>query len=125
MNPQKIIEQTKNYVMLSNSHNLELIMSLFASDATYHSVYFGEYSGSDAIHTMMINFFTSFPDAHWEVTQYRTIENNGVQFEFIMTGMDAATGERIRRHGLERIYFTPDGLIKHIAVCKPWWQSTW
>ena len=119
MNKKEPIELAKNYVALSNDHDLARIEPLFAVDATYHSAYFGEYQGRDAIHTMMTSFFTRFPDAYWEVTEYCIIENNGVEFAFTMTGADASSGERVKRRGLERIYFTSDGLIKHIAVCKP------
>ena len=119
MNKKESIKLAKNYVALSNDHNLPLIKPLFADDATYHSAYFGEYKGSTTIHAMMTGFFARFPDAHWEVMEYRCIEDNGVEFTFAMTGMDASSGERVKRQGLERIYFTLDGLIKHIAVCKP------
>lgn len=119
MSKNEPIALAKNYVTLSNEHDLPLIKPLFATDATYHSAYFGEYQGSDAIHTMMTSFFARFPDAHWEVTEYRSIENNGVEFAFTMTGVDASSGERVKRHGLERIYFTSTGLIRHITVCKP------
>ena len=119
MDTDKLIELARNYVTLSNDHNLQFIQPLFANDATYHSAYFGEYKGSTAIHTMMTSFFTRFSDAYWEVAEYRYIEDNGVEFAFVMTGMDASSGERVKRQGLERIYFTPDGLIKHIAVLKP------
>lgn len=116
---KETIERAKNYIILSNNHSLRLIKPLFTDDATYHSAYFGEYQGRAAIHAMMIRFFARFPDAHWEVAEYRPIEDNGVEFAFVMTGMDASSGERVRRQGLERIYFTPDGLIRHIAICKP------
>ncbi|MBA3755248.1 MAG: nuclear transport factor 2 family protein [Nitrosomonas sp.] len=119
MNKQEPVQWAKNYVALSNDHNLSLIKPLFAADATYHSAYFDEYKGSAAIHAMMITFFARFPDAHWEVTEYREIEDNGVEFTFVMTGIDASSGERVKRQGLERIYFTPNGLIKHLSVCKP------
>lgn len=118
MNTNKLIELAKNYVALSNDHNLPLIKSLFADSATYHSAYFGGYQGSAAIHTMMTGFFARFPDAHWEVAEYHNIEDNGVEFKFSMTGMDASSGEQVKRQGLERIYFTSDGLIGHIAICK-------
>lgn len=119
MHTNKPLEWAKRYVALSNDHNLPLIKPLFADDATYHSAYFGEYKGSDTIHTMMTGFFNRFSDAHWEVAEYRGIENNGVEFTFIMTGVDASSGEQVQRRGLERIYFTSNGLIRHIAVCKP------
>ena len=45
--------------------------------------------------------------------------NDGAEFGFVMTGTNASTGEHVQRHGLEQIFFTPEGLIRHIAVCKP------
>lgn len=119
MNKKKLIELAKQYVAMSNEHNLQRIKSLFIDDATYHSAYFGEYQGRTAIGVMMAGFFTRFPDAHWEVMEYHCIENNGVEFAFVMTGIDTSSGERVKRHGLERIYFTSDGEIKKIAVYQP------
>lgn len=119
MNTGQPIEWARNYVTLSNNRDLVQIERLFAADATYYSAYFGEYKGGSAIHAMMVSFFGRFPDAHWEVTEYRSIENNGVEFAFTMSGIDASSGEQVKRQGLERIYFTPEGLIRHIAVCKP------
>lgn len=119
MRPMDPIALAKNYVALSNAHDLMRIKQLFSVDAIYHSAFFGEYRGFDAIHTMMVEFFTHFPDAHWEVPKYRSIGNDGAEFAFIMTGTNASTGEHVERHGLERIIFTPEGLIRHIAVCKP------
>lgn len=118
-NPFPFIERAKKYVTLSNDHDLASIKCLFADDATYHSDYFGTYQGSDAIHAMMTSFFARFPNAYWEIPEYRNNEQNGVEFTFVMTGTDASTGEPVTRHGLERIYFTSTGLIQHIAVCKP------
>lgn len=119
MHAIKPAELAKNYVTLSNNHDLTLIKPLFAVDATYYSAYFGEYKGSDAIYAMMISFFERFPDAHWDVAEYRDIGNEGVEFAFTMTGTDASFNEQVKRRGLERIYFTPVGLIRHIAVYKP------
>lgn len=119
MHANKPAELAKNYVTLSNNHDLALIKSLLAADATYYSAYFGEYKGGAAIHAMMINFFERFPDAHWDVTEYRDISNEGAEFTFSMTGTDVFSNERVRRQGLERIYFSPEGLIRHIAVYKP------
>lgn len=119
MSNRSLIEWARNYVNLSNDHRLDLIQSLFAEDATYTSAFFGEYRGREAIHDMMVRFFSRFPDAHWSVPDYREIENDGVEFAFTMTGSDAESGEKAERHGLERIYFTAEGLIRHIAVDKP------
>ena len=119
MDNRSFIELAKNYVTLSNHHQLDLIKPLFAADATYYSEFFGEYRGSAAIHEMMLRFFNRFPDAHWEVPDYREIEDGGVEFAFKMTGNDAESGEKVNRCGLEKIYFTTDGLIQRIVVLKP------
>ncbi|UJP04913.1 MAG: nuclear transport factor 2 family protein [Nitrosomonas sp.] len=116
---QDFTAHAKHYVALSNAHQLAAIAPLFAANATYHSEYFGEYHGNDAIHTMMQHFFERFADAHWEVAEYRRISSDGVAFTFIMTGVDNTSGEHVRRQGLEHIFFTPDGYIKHISVYKP------
>ncbi len=119
MTNEQLIELAEKYVTLSNDHDLARIKCLFASDATYHSAYFGTYQGSDAIQTMMTSFFARFPDVHWEVVEYHNNGKNSVEFVFTMTGTDASTSESVTRHGLERIYFTSSGLIQHIAVYKP------
>ncbi len=112
------LEWARNYVDLSNAHDLDRIHTLFATEAIYYSAYFGEFKGQDAIHTMMIDFFGRFPDAHWEVPEYRDLANNGVEFPFVMTGIDRASGVAVRRQGLEHIFFSSDGLIQRIMVLK-------
>ncbi|MCH9638222.1 MAG: nuclear transport factor 2 family protein [Betaproteobacteria bacterium] len=119
MNAEDLIDLAKTYVSLSNRHQIKQIDTMFMEDATYHSSFFGEYKGRIAISEMMTSFFTRFLDAYWDVTEYLVIEENGVEFKFVMTATDAASGERVERHGLECIYFSPEGLISHIAVSKP------
>lgn len=119
MNSIDPIALAKHYVILSNAHDLARIKLLFDADATYHSEFFGEYHGVEAIHVMMLEFFTRFPDAHWQVAEYRKVDHDGAEFTFAMTGTHASTGEHVERHGLERIFFTSQGRIRHIAVCKP------
>ncbi|SER02336.1 SnoaL-like domain-containing protein [Nitrosomonas sp. Nm51] len=118
MSVQKNMELAKNYIELSNKHDLRRIETLFLGEATYHSAYFGEYKGSVAIHEMMLSFFARYPDVHWEVSNYRPIGTNGVAFDFLMTATDAAADEPVRRQGRECIYFEPDGLISRIEVYK-------
>lgn len=120
MTQSAAIAWAKHYVALSNAHELAKIKSLFIPEATYCSAYFGEYRGRDAIHAMMQNFFRRFPDAHWEVPEYGSIDVDRAQFAFIMAGVDVfSSGEHVERHGLERIYFNRNRLIKRIEVCKP------
>lgn len=119
MSSKQHIEWAQHYVELSNKHDLRRLEALFLGSAIYHSDFFGEYKGGVAIREMMMSFFARFPDVHWEVTEYRPVDEDGVEFDFLMTGTDAAADEPVRRHGRERIYFEPDGLIRRIHVYKP------
>lgn len=118
MDAHRLIELTKRYVDLSNQRDLAQIQTMFASDATYYSAFFGEYQGNQAIHAMMCDFFDRFHDAYWEVNEYRAIADNGVAFDFVMTGTNVSSRECVKRLGLEKIFFTEEGLIKRIGVYK-------
>lgn len=118
MDSKKYIDLAKSYVALSNKHDLKQIMLMFEVDATYRSTYFGTFAGIEAINKMMVNFFSRFPDVYWEVVEYKQVKDATVAFAFVMTGTDAATGELVKRHGLEQISFASDGLVSHIDVRK-------
>ena len=116
MDSSNYIDLAKSYVELSNKHNLKLISPMFEANATYHSSYFGTFTGVEAINKMMVGFFTRFPDVYWDVVEYQLTDDHTVAFTFVMTGTDAATGESVKRNGLEQISFTSDGFINHIEV---------
>jgi len=118
MNAQNNIELAKRYVELSNKHDLRHMETLFLGEATYSSDFLGEFGSSVAIREMMQKFFTRYPDAHWDVSDYHSIDNDGVEFDFLMTATDAAADELVQRHGRESIYFEHDGLISRIVVKK-------
>lgn len=113
---QHLIELAKRYVALSNVRDLAQIQTMFAVDSTYHSAFFGEYIGRQAIHAMMCDFFERFRDAYWTVNEYYSIAENGVAFEFVMTGTNSVSGESVKRLGKEEIYFDTNGLISRIKV---------
>ena len=116
MDANKYIDLAKSYVELSNKHNLKLIALMFEANATYHSSYFGTFTGVEAINKMMAGFFTRFPDVYWDVSGYQLAGDGVVEFTFVMTGTDAATDESVKRNGLEQITFSSDGFINHIDV---------
>lgn len=116
MDSNQYIDLAKSYVDLSNKHSLKDITPMFAVNATYRSSYFGTFSGVGAINKMMAGFFTRFPDVYWDVSGYQLAGDGMVAFTFVMTGTDAATGESVKRCGLEQISFTSDGFINHIEV---------
>ena len=116
MNALEQIELAKAYVALSNAHRLELILPLFAEQAIYHSTFVGEFTGRSAIHAMMTDFFTRFPDVYWTVTEYRSVDERTVEFTFTMTATAAATGQAVQRQARETLEFTDAGLIARLSV---------
>tara|TARA_R110002073_G_scaffold178597_2_gene337042 strand:- start:2386 stop:2757 length:372 start_codon:yes stop_codon:yes gene_type:complete len=118
MNVNNYIDLTKTYVALLNKHNRKRIIPMLIDEATYHSSFFGESKSSQTINEMMVKFFSRFSNAYWDVAEYRCIEENSVEFEFIMTATDAISDEHIEWHGVEQIHFTTDNLISCIAVRK-------
>ena len=116
MNESEQIELAKAYVALSNAHRLEFILPMFADKAVYHSSYVGEFKGRSAIGEMMADFFSRFPDVHWNVLEYRCSREKVVGFEFVMTATESRTGDRLERQGLEEIEFTDEGLISRLEV---------
>jgi ketosteroid isomerase-like protein len=116
MNATERIELAKAYVALSNAHRLALILSMFADQATYHSPHVGEFKGKAAIGEMMAEFFSRFPDVHWNTFEYACTENEAVAFEFQMAATEALTGKKIERDGIERIEFSDEGHILRVEV---------
>ena len=114
--PSEYLELAKAYVALSNAHQLDLVFSMFDESAQYQSSTVGEYYGKSAIEAMMVGFFTQFNDVYWLVADYRYIDNQRVEFDFLMTATDAEKQEIIERRGVETIEFNTDGQINTIQV---------
>ena len=109
------LELAKAYVALSNAHHVELIQSMFTKTSTYRSSSVGEYQGDVAISEMMQDFFTAFPDVHWQATEYE-YQDTRVSFKFEMNATNAKTGEPLQRHGNESIEFDTIGRIRNLVV---------
>jgi hypothetical protein len=116
LNRSEYIELAKAYVALSNAHKLDLIFPMFIESASYQSSSVGSFEGKADIENMMSNFFTSFPDVHWQVAEYRYAIERRVEFDFVMTATNAQSGEKIERRGLETIQFNKEGFITSIRV---------
>lgn len=116
MQPDEQIELAKAYVALSNAHVLRLVRPLFSAQAVYVSANVGEFVGEEAIHSMMVGFFSTFPDVHWQTSNFRNTSDVTVQFDFVMTGTDHRTGETMQRESSEALTFSADGAITRIEV---------
>ncbi len=106
-------DRARRYVELSNAHDLDAIETMFQQDATYQSANVGEHEGREAILVMMRAFFAHNPDIRWDVHEYRSLDDGGVEFDFT-----ARAGGTARR-GTERVYFDDAGLIRRVEVRAP------
>lgn len=116
MKAEQAIALSKAYVEASNAHDLRQVDSMLDEKARYYSSAVGEHQGRAAIRQMMEGFFAAFPDVRWQTSRYRAAGTTGAAFDFVMTATSKATGEAIERRGIERIFFTSDGLISLIEV---------
>ena len=110
------VDLAKAYVALSNAHRLQFIVPMFADNASYHSANVGVFNGRKAIGSMMTSFFNRFPDVYWKVRDYRCTTKGSVEFDLEMSAIETATGEHIRRAGIEEIEFTCNGFIARLEV---------
>jgi len=104
------------YVARSSARDLDAIEPMLDAAATYRSTGVGNFDGRTAIIEMMAGFFGRFPDVTWQVESYRALGSDGVEFDFVMRATDRDGGAAIERPGVERIFFTPGGLIRAIEV---------
>ena len=116
MRAEEAIERAKAYVEASNAHDLAAISAMLDADARYHSSALGDHRGPGAILAMMTRFFAEHPDVAWQASTYRAAGTTGAAFFFVMTATHKASGEANERRGIERIFFTPEGLISLIEV---------
>jgi len=112
VNKVSLIDWAKGYVAASNAHDLELIRPMFRETAVYQSSGVGFHEGGAQIVAMMEGFLGANPDVHWQVQNYKTIEGNGVEFDFIM----CMGGEKSK--GVERIFFDETGAIIRIEMIR-------
>ncbi|WP_211825107.1 nuclear transport factor 2 family protein [Kistimonas asteriae] len=119
MTETELIEMARAYVALSNAHQLELVLSLFAEDATYYSAYVGSFEGKAAIASMMEAFFNRYQDIYWQVEAYQYTEEGTIIFDFIRHATDSETGEFVEVAGREVVIFSDKSLISRVEVYRP------
>ena len=116
MNDEANKAAARAYVEASCAHSLALIRPLLHEDVIYQSANVGDFQGREAALEMMSGFFAQFPDVHWDVQAYRTVDANTVSFEFVLTATNSTTGERFERDAVESIEFNDDCSIRRIIV---------
>lgn len=110
MTTEELITWTRAYVDASNEHDVGRIRSMLAYDATYHSSGVGNHHGAGAIVAMNKSFFAASPDVHWQPENFRAVEDDGVEFDFVIT----IAGQPSK--GVERVFFNDGGKIRRVEV---------
>lgn len=105
-----LINLAQDYVAASNAHDLTRVEALFADDAIYRSSGVGQHIGVSTIIDMMRTFFEANSDVHWGASNFRHLDNRGVEFDFTITLGGKSSS------GVERLYFTADNTIRLIEV---------
>ncbi|MFK0570269.1 nuclear transport factor 2 family protein [Endozoicomonas sp.] len=112
------IEAARAFVALSNAHRLDWISPMFDENASYYSAFLGDFLGKTAILDMMTSFFSKIPDVNWHISSYRNLNGSCVELEFVRTGTDIESEQPVNVSGLERFFFSKEGLISRIEVHK-------
>ena len=94
----------------SNDKDINAIEQMLDEDCQYASSGVGEYTGKEAILSMMAAFFTANPDVQWTVPEYGMVSDRCVEFQFTIS-LGGATSR-----GTERIWFNDKGAISCIEV---------
>lgn len=116
MTPEQYIERAKQYLRLSNEHQLEAIFEMFDPKASYKSGNVGAHEGLDAIKAMMKRFFSSFSHLEWMVEDYKFVEPRSVAFDFKRVCCEHGEADLLTKFGHERLDFSANGQIVHIEV---------
>lgn len=107
------LEISQHYFTLSNDRNLDAIESLFAPDASYSSDATGDYSGREAIMTMMRGFFTRYEYLHWTIDTIEEIVPGTIEIHFHAVFENRES--KIEKSGVEHIIIR-EHLIQSIQV---------
>lgn len=110
MDTDALIGRAEAYVEASNGHDVARIATMLAENAVYRSSGVGGHDGAAAILAMNRSFFSANPDVRWQARDYRLIDKNGVEFDFVISFGDTSAP------GIERVFFDADGQITRVEV---------
>lgn len=116
MNQAELIELSRAYVSLSNSHQVDIILLLLDPYISYKSNYTGTYIGKEEVRGMMIKFFNQYNSVYWNTFDYKPLSGNSVEFKFNMSAIQSDSNILITRSGSELLRYSDTGLITHLDI---------
>jgi ketosteroid isomerase-like protein len=111
-----IMTLVERYHTALNNFDFAAIEKMFAEDAEYHSSGIGGLYGRHAILEAMKAYFHEFSDQVSTNDSVETIGPNAVRAHWRLHATTRSSGRKVKRQGIETIYFNPKGLITTVEV---------
>jgi ketosteroid isomerase-like protein len=111
-----IMTLVERYHTALNNFDFAAIEKMFAEDAEYHSSGIGGLYGRHAILEAMRAYYHEFSDQVSTNDSVETIGPNAVRAHWRLHATTRSSGRKVKRQGIETIYFNPKGLITTVEV---------
>jgi ketosteroid isomerase-like protein len=111
-----IMTLVERYHTALNNFDFAAIEKMFAEDAEYHSSGIGGLYGRHAILEAMRAYYHEFSDQVSTNDSVETIGPNAVRAHWRLHATTKSSGRKVKRQGIETIYFNPKGLITTVEV---------
>ncbi len=111
-----IVKLTEHYHAALNNFDFPAVEKMFAEDAEYHSSGIGGLYGRQAILEAMKAYYAEFSDQVSTDDKIELLGPNAVRCHWHLQATTKSSGRKVRRQGIENIYFNAKGLIATVEV---------
>ena len=111
-----LLALTERYHTAMNNFDFAAIEKMFAEGAEYHSSGIGGLYGRHAIMEAMHAYFSEFSDQVSTDDSVELSSPNSVRSHWRLHATTKSSGRKVKRQGIENIYFNDKGLITTVEV---------
>ncbi len=111
-----IMKLVEHYHAALNNFDFSTAGKMFAEDAEYHSSGIGGLYGRQAILEAMKAYYAEFSDQVSTDDKVELLGPNAVRCHWHLQATTKSSGRKVRRQGIENIYFNAKGLISTVEV---------
>ena len=111
-----IMTLVERYHTALNNFDFAAIEKMLAEDAEYHSSGLGGLYGRHAIMEAMKAYFSEFSDQVSTNDSVELLNPTAVRAHWRLHATTKSSGRKVKRQGIETIYFNPKGLITTVEV---------
>lgn len=106
----------KRYHDALNAYEEDVVRTMFAPDASYHSPGTGVQQGRDAIISAMTSYFREYPGQLASDDEIAVLDSRRVRSAWRLRATSNVTGKTSVRQGIEIVTFDAEGLIRKVEV---------